>query len=77
MACWGIVGEDVTRNINSKLFVSITQQEISFFDQHSTGEIANNLSSDIAVIHAGGYSINFYLLIYLLLFFFFFIKFFY
>jgi ABC-type multidrug transport system fused ATPase/permease subunit len=47
-----LVGERLVRNIRIDLFNAIIEQDIAFFDRNKTGELANRLSSDTAVIQS-------------------------
>lgn len=38
------IGEKVAYDMRTDLFASIIQQDISFFDEHRTGEIINRYS---------------------------------
>lgn len=42
-----IIGEKVALGMKTDLFNSILKQDITFFDQHRTGEIVNRLTTDI------------------------------
>lgn len=41
------MGEKIAYSMKADLFASIVQQDISFFDEHRTGEIINRLTTDI------------------------------
>ena len=48
--CFTLAGERVVARLRKLLFDSIMQQEIGFFDQTRTGELANRLASDAQII---------------------------
>jgi ABC transporter fused permease/ATP-binding protein len=45
-----VAGERIVARLQQKLFRSILYQEIAFFDERSTGELTNRLSSDTTVL---------------------------
>jgi ABC-type multidrug transport system fused ATPase/permease subunit len=45
-----LVGERLVRDIRIKLFNQIIRQDVSFFDENSTGELMNRLASDTSQI---------------------------
>lgn len=42
-----VVGENVATRMRQKLFYSLLQQDIDFFDTHKTGELVDRLTSDV------------------------------
>lgn len=54
-----IAGERVILRLRDKLFKSIINQEITFFDQRGTGELVNRLSADTSLVgHAITYNVS-------------------
>ncbi|XP_046847627.1 ATP-binding cassette sub-family B member 10, mitochondrial-like [Xenia sp. Carnegie-2017] len=52
-------GERIIYNLRYKLFQSITNQEIAFFDKRGTGELVNRLSGDTSLVgHAITYKVS-------------------
>jgi ATP-binding cassette subfamily B protein len=45
-----VAGEHVVATLRKKLFDSLIEQEIAFFDEHRTGELTNRLVSDTTVL---------------------------
>ncbi|XP_054262814.1 ATP-binding cassette sub-family B member 10, mitochondrial isoform X2 [Macrosteles quadrilineatus] len=43
-------GQRITRALRERVFGSIVQQEVAFFDQNRTGELINRLSTDTSVV---------------------------
>lgn len=52
-ACWGIVGERISKKLRTMFFNSILSQEPGFFDTHQSGVLVSQLSGDITVIKGG------------------------
>lgn len=53
------LGERIIYNLRYKLFQSITNQEIAFFDKRGTGELVNRLSGDTSLVgHAITYKVS-------------------
>lgn len=50
VASWSIVGENLATKLRLIVFESVIQQEISYFDQHRTGDIMNRLTTEVSVI---------------------------
>jgi ABC-type multidrug transport system fused ATPase/permease subunit len=46
----GIIGERLVARLRCKLYSSILKQEISFFDEHTTGELVSRLGSDTTLL---------------------------
>jgi len=46
----GAVGERVVARLRNQLFGSILKQEISFFDEHKSGELVSRLGSDTTLV---------------------------
>ena len=52
-------GERIIFRLRHKLFQSITNQEIAFFDKRGTGELVNRLSGDTSLVgHAITYNVS-------------------
>ncbi len=49
---FSVVGERVVARLRRDLYGSLVEQEIAFFDERRTGELANRLSSDTAVLQS-------------------------
>src|SRR5438309_217312 len=49
---FSIAGERAVARIRERLFGSILDQEIGFFDERRTGELTSRLSSDTAVLQS-------------------------
>lgn len=45
-----VAGERIVTRLQQKLFTSILQQEIAFFDENKTGSLTNRLASDTTVL---------------------------
>ena len=46
----GIIGERLVARLRCQLYSSILKQEISFFDEHTTGELVSRLGSDTTLL---------------------------
>ena len=46
----GVIGERLVARLRCKLYSSILKQEISFFDEHTTGELISRLGSDTTLL---------------------------
>ncbi len=52
-------GERVIFRLRHRLFQSVTNQEIAFFDKRGTGELVNRLSGDTSLVgHAITYNVS-------------------
>ncbi|QQR42548.1 ATP-binding cassette domain-containing protein [Myxococcus xanthus] len=49
-AFFNIAGERIVSNLRERLYRSLLEQEIAFFDQHRTGGLTSRLSTDTALI---------------------------
>ena len=49
----GMVGERVVARVRNQVYHKILQQEIAFFDQHSSGELVSRLGSDTSLLSEG------------------------
>jgi len=47
---FGCQGNRIIRTLRAKLFSSIVQQEIAFFDANKAGELINRLSTDTTLV---------------------------
>jgi ABC transporter fused permease/ATP-binding protein len=47
---FGVAGERVVKRLRERLYTSILDQEIAFFDQSRTGELTSRLNTDTAVL---------------------------
>ena len=45
-----VVGNSIINNLRKRLFSSVIQQEVAFFDKTKTGELVNRLSADTVVV---------------------------
>lgn len=52
-ALMSAAGERVVARLRNKLFDSLLKQDISFFDEHHSGELISRLTSDTAVLQIG------------------------
>ncbi|GAX13926.1 ATP-binding cassette, subfamily B (MDR/TAP), member 10 [Fistulifera solaris] len=52
-ALMSVAGERVVARLRNLLFVSLMKQEMSFFDEHQSGELISRLTSDTAVLQIG------------------------
>nr|CDI57199.1 related to multidrug resistance protein 1 [Melanopsichium pennsylvanicum 4] len=53
LACFSSASYDLTQRLRHSYIASVLAQDISHFDLHGAGEIANRASKDISVIRAG------------------------
>lgn len=47
-----LIGEKIVRDLRTKLFRKIIEQDVSFFDTNKTGELMNRLASDTTVVQS-------------------------
>lgn len=52
-ALMSVAGERVVARLRNVLFASLMKQEMSFFDEHQSGELISRLTSDTAVLQIG------------------------
>ena len=52
-ALMSVAGERVVARLRNVLFASLMKQEMSFFDEHQSGELISRLTSDTAVLQVG------------------------
>nr|QTW43701.1 ABCB10 [Eurytemora affinis] len=45
-----VAGQNITANLRNKVYSSIVQQEVAFFDKTKTGELINRLSADSQLV---------------------------
>ena len=53
MACWSIVGENITKRIRQAYLAAILKQEIGWFDSQQTGDLTSRLIADTSIIQEG------------------------
>ncbi|KAJ3339011.1 ATP-binding cassette, sub-B (MDR TAP), member 4, partial [Kappamyces sp. JEL0680] len=53
MFCWVIAGERQSKKIREAYFKSVVRQDVAWFDQRTTGELTNRLTSDLNLIQEG------------------------
>ncbi|GJQ12841.1 hypothetical protein GpartN1_g4632.t1 [Galdieria partita] len=53
VSTFGVASEKLAKNLRTAAFSSLVQQEVAFFDVQKSGELANRLSSDVALIQTG------------------------
>ncbi len=53
MLCFVLSGERQSRRIREAYFRSVIRQDVAWFDQHTTGDLTNRLTSDMNLIQEG------------------------